>query len=120
MDSIEIRHIDTAVLEDVIRESIKRWEKIKGNQWSDYQIETSSVERNEFSTKAVYHCSTDYCVNHPGPMITIYVDYDEVEMTGKIEIEYDSTFSNAAKQKLIDILNDVIGTSNPSTKGKKV
>ena len=53
-------------------------------------------------------------------MITIYVDYDEVEMTGKIEIEYDSTFSNAAKQKLIDILNDVIGTSNPSTKGKKV
>jgi hypothetical protein len=72
--------------------------------------------RDEFSTKVVYYCSTDYCVNHSGPSLIINVNYDEVEMTGKIEIEYEGTFSNAAKQELIDIFNDVIGTFDPSTK----
>jgi hypothetical protein len=44
----------------------------------------------------------------------IYIDYDEVEMTGKIEIEYLGGFSNAAKQELTDIFNDVIGAFDPS------
>ncbi|TFG99903.1 hypothetical protein E4H12_01000 [Candidatus Thorarchaeota archaeon] len=116
MDIIEISYIDTAELDGYISESIKRWEKIEENKWFAFQIETGGLLRDEFSTKAVYYCSTDYCVNHSGPSLVISVEYNEVEMTGKIEIEYQGSFSNAAKQKLIDIFNDVIGTFDPSTK----
>ena len=112
MNIIEISNIDTDELDGYIHESIKRWEKLEENKWFAFQIETRREGRDEFSTKAVYYCSTDYCVNHSGPSLVISVEYNEVEMIGKIEIEYLGRFSNAAIQELKDIFNDVIGTFN--------
>lgn len=115
MDIIETGYIDTAELDHYIRRAIKRWEEIEANKWFDFLIETRQKSRDEFITKAIYDCSTDYCVNHPGPSLVISVDYDEIERTGKIEIEYEDSFSDGSRQKLIDILSDVIGTFDPST-----
>jgi hypothetical protein len=44
----------------------------------------------------------------------IYVDYDEVDMIGTIEIEYLGSFSHTAKEELVGIVNEVIGTFDPS------
>ena len=44
----------------------------------------------------------------------IYVEYDEVEMTGRIEIEHIGPSSEATKQDLKKIITEVVGSFEPS------
>jgi len=44
----------------------------------------------------------------------IYVDYDEVDMTGRIEIEHIGSSSEATKQDLKKIMTEVVGTFEPT------
>lgn len=115
MDIVEISYIDTAELEGYIREAMKRWEKSKVNRLGMFYIRTRRVWRDDSYTKAVFYCSFEIAYHYTGPSMMIYIDYDEVEMTGKIEIEYLGTFSNTAKEELVSIINDVIGSFDPST-----
>ena len=115
MDIVEISYIDSAELDGYIREAIKRWEKSKVNKWCSISIRTRHVWRDESSTKAVYYCLFEYATGYGGPSLMIYVDYDEVDMTGIIEIEYLGRFPSVAKEALVGIFNEVVSSFDPST-----
>jgi len=111
MDFIEISYIDTSELEGYIHEAIKRWDKSNGIRLSTINIRTRHVWKDESSTKAVFY----YSYEGPyGPSLMIYVDYDEVNMGGVIEIEYLSEFSTKAKGALVAVFNEVLGSFDPS------
>ena len=114
MDIVEISYIDTAELDGYIREALKRWEKSESTGWGTVGIQARRVWRDESSTKAVYYCPFNYHSQYSGPTVLIYVDYDEVDMTGTIEIEYLGRFSHRAKEDLTRIFNEVIGNFDPS------
>jgi hypothetical protein len=114
MDIIEISYIDTSELDGYIREAIKRWENTDVNRWGIIQIRTRHVWKDDSSTKAVYFCPYETASRYAGPIVMIYVDYDEVDMTGKIEIEHLGSFSNKAKEELVKIFNEVVGSFDPS------
>jgi len=115
MDIVEISYIDTAELDSYIREAIKCWNKSDVIKWCNFTIRTRRVWRDESSTKAVYYCLLEYPFTNIVQSLMIYVDYDEVEMMGKIEIEYLASFSRVVKEGLVDIFNEVVGSFDPST-----
>ena len=114
MDIVEVSYIDTSELDGYIREALKRWERSKTSGWGEVEIRARRVWRDDSSTKAAYYCPFNFSSHIASPSVMIYVDYDEVDMTGTIEIEYLGSFSNAAKEELVGIFNEVIGSFDPS------
>jgi len=114
MDLIEISYIDTSELDGYIREVLKRWERSKVFRWGTINIRTRRIWRDDSSTKAVFFCPYDITSGYIMPSLMIYIDYDEINMTGKIEIEYIGDFSTKAKEALVDIFEEVVCSFDPS------
>jgi len=115
MDIVQVSYIETAELDGYIREALKRWENSKVIGWGGISIQARRVWRDKSSTKAAYYCPFNYGSHVSSPSVMIYVDYDEMDMTGTIEIEYLGRFSSVAKEELTELFNEVIGTFDPST-----
>jgi hypothetical protein len=108
MDIVDINYIDTTELDGYIRESLKRWDQTRFYLASSVTIISKRVWKDELNTRAAYYCR----VNDWATMI-IYVEYDEVEMTGRIEIEHIGPSSEATKQDLKKIMTEVVGSFEP-------
>ena len=109
VEIVDISYIDTAELDRYIHESLKRW-KI-----ASVDIISKRVWRDEFSIKAAYHCVGNYPSHYQWPTLMVYVDYDEVDMTGRIEIEFIRAMTKSDGLKLIENFKDVFGSFNPAT-----
>jgi len=114
MDLIEISYIDTSELDGYIREVLKRWERTNVIRWSTINIRTKRIWRDDSSTKAVFFCPFEITSGYVFPSLMIYVDYDEINMSGRIEIEYIGDFSTKAKGALVDIFEEVVCSFDPS------
>jgi len=109
MDIVEINYIDTTELDGYIHESLKRWDQTRSNLTENVTIISRRVWKDELNTRAAYCCR----VNKWTTMM-IYVEYDEVDMTGRIEIEHIGSSSEATKQDLKKIMTEVVGTFEPT------
>ena len=114
MDFIEISYIDTSELDGYIREVLKRWERTNVIRWGTINIRTRRIWRDDASTKAVFFCPFEVTADYTMLSLMIYIDYDEINMTGKIEIEYLGDFSTKAKDALVGIFEEVVCSFDPS------
>ncbi|MFW9806556.1 MAG: hypothetical protein ACFFFK_07490 [Candidatus Thorarchaeota archaeon] len=113
MESIKISCIDTAYLDTYINESVIRWREAA--EYDIVRIATRRVWKDELNTKAVYFCpfcsETAIC----GPYLMIYVDYNEVEMSGIVEFEIADRKSIPPKLNPLEIFDNVFSTYDPTT-----
>lgn len=114
MDLLEISYVDTSELDGYIREVLKRWERTNVIRWGTINIRARRVWKDDSSTKAVFFCPYEVNSGCFSPALMIYVDYDEINMTGRIEIDYIGDFSTKAKDALVGIFDEVLGTFDPS------
>ena len=114
MDFIEISYIDTSELDGYILEVLKRWERTNVIRWGTINIRTKRIWKDDSSTKAVFFCPFDVTSGYIMPSLMIYVDYDEINMIGRIEIEYIGDFSTKAKGVLVGIFEEVVCSFDPS------
>jgi len=108
MDIVDIRYIDTSELDGYIRESLKRWDQTKSNFADSVTIVSKRIWKDDLSTRAAY-----YCNDNEWTTLMIYVEYNEVEMAGRIEMEHFGPSSETTKQDLKEIMTEVVGSFEP-------
>lgn len=114
MNIIEISYIDTAELDIYIRESLKQWRDTASPFAVTIDILSKRIWREDVNTKAVFYCPLKPHSAYARPLLIIYVEYDEVNMTGRIELECHDLDSKISKS-LIEIFKDVFGLFDPAT-----
>lgn len=114
MDIVEINYIDTSELDRYIHESLKRWRDTAAPFAVTINILTKRIWRNDVKTNAVFYCQLEPHSAYNRPLLIVYVEYDEVNMTGKIELESVDLESEVSKN-LIDSFKGVFISFDPAT-----
>ena len=114
LEIVEINYIDTDELDRYVHEPLKQWRDTASPFAVTIDTLSKRIWREDVNTRAVYYCPLKPHSAYTRPMLIIYVEYDEVNMTGRIELECNDLDSKISKS-LIEVFNDVFNTYDPAT-----